>query len=408
MGLNITSGKQKTLARVVLYGVEGIGKTTLASQLDKPIFIDLEGGTNQLDVDRVYASTYQEVLQVLANLKADNMGYKTIVIDTADWLETMIIDHIVNTAGENIKSLGDFGWGAGWNKLESEWKKFLDRLTGVQMDVLILAHAELKKFEQPNEQAAYDRYSLKLSKKGSAILKEYPDALLFTNYKTIVTNNEQGVAKANGQKRMMYTTHHASWDAKNRFGLKDELPLDAKSISMIFGNTPDKPIQKQAAKQLVKTQAAMEKATVQESVKEPEKPATQTPAKEPSTDLSKLENLMELSGVSPDSVMNFLIEQGAYPKGTPITNLSEVTVNKLIAAWDDIKGQFGPAAPAKTALNELETLMKADNISAETLQVEVESQNQGKGSYTEYPEELINKLISGWKYVTNSIKEREQ
>lgn len=51
--MRITSGKVVRPQKVVIYGAEGIGKSTLAAQFPNPLFIDTEGGTAQLDVRRI-------------------------------------------------------------------------------------------------------------------------------------------------------------------------------------------------------------------------------------------------------------------------------------------------------------------------------------------------------------------
>ncbi|MBR0283530.1 MAG: AAA family ATPase, partial [Oscillibacter sp.] len=55
MRLNITSGVVRRAQKVVIYGPEGIGKSTLASKFPNPLFIDTENGTQHMDVRRVDA-----------------------------------------------------------------------------------------------------------------------------------------------------------------------------------------------------------------------------------------------------------------------------------------------------------------------------------------------------------------
>ena len=88
------------------------------------------------------------------------------------------------------------------------------------------AHAKLSKFEQPDEMGHHDRWTVKTSKQVAPLIREWCDMLLFANYKTIVVKDGDGKNaknKAQGGRRVMYTTHHPCWDAKNRDGLADEL-----------------------------------------------------------------------------------------------------------------------------------------------------------------------------------------
>ena len=98
------------------------------------------------------------------------------------------------------------------------------------------AHAKMRKFEQPDEMGAYDRWEMKLSKQVAPLLKEWCDMLLFCNYQTYVVHGDNPMekSKVQGGKRVMFTSHHPCWDAKNRHGLQDCLPLDYDSIAHIF------------------------------------------------------------------------------------------------------------------------------------------------------------------------------
>ena len=55
--MKITKGKQKTAVRAVIYGVEGIGKTSLAAGAPSPIFLGAEEGFGALAVGAPASST---------------------------------------------------------------------------------------------------------------------------------------------------------------------------------------------------------------------------------------------------------------------------------------------------------------------------------------------------------------
>lgn len=238
--ISISRGPRLRALGVVLYGPEGIGKTTLASQFPQPIFIDLEHGSDTMDVVRADApSTFEDFLELLKELKNEK-DFRTVVIDTADKLEQLITEHVLQKY--SIDSIEAPGYGKGYTYIADEFVRFLKacgELIDAGKNVVIVAHAMMRKFEQPDEMGAYDRWELKLSRKAAPLVKEWADMVLFLNYKTMVfTDKETKSKKAGGGKRVMYATHHPAWDAKNRFGLPDEMDMDFANIAQCFENVP--------------------------------------------------------------------------------------------------------------------------------------------------------------------------
>ena len=140
-------------------------------------------------------------------------------------------------ARAKVNGIEDFGYGKGYTYVKEEFAKLLDALEEVLNaghNVVVLAHAAITKFEQPDAVGNYDRWGMKTSKQVAPLLREWCDMLLFANYKTVVEKAGSGPNaknKASGGRRVLYTTHHPCWDAKNRFGLPEELPLDYASIA---------------------------------------------------------------------------------------------------------------------------------------------------------------------------------
>ena len=250
--MNISKGRELVPIKIVVYGSEGIGKTTLASHFPKPLFLDIENGTKQLDVIRVdqnfkewkqIENTLKEVDQALTN---DKNFCKTLVIDTIDVAEILLSEQIVKDANnKKITSISDFPWGGGQTKLRERMNEFLKELDNLRekhnIHIALLAHSHIKKFEKPDKTGSFDRYELKLTTKVAERIKEWCDVLLFVNYKTeiISSQNKMEKNKLIGGQRVMYTTHHNAWDAKNRFSLPEEIPLDYKSIEEIFKLSDD-------------------------------------------------------------------------------------------------------------------------------------------------------------------------
>ena len=70
--LNITSGKIDRALKVVVYGSEGIGKTTFAAAFPEPLFIDTEGGTAHMDVRRIdRPQSWDELLSIVEEGASD-------------------------------------------------------------------------------------------------------------------------------------------------------------------------------------------------------------------------------------------------------------------------------------------------------------------------------------------------
>ena len=238
MEIKITKGKIPSAVKIVLFGPEGIGKSTFASKFPNPLYIDTEGSTKQLDVARLpNPTTWSELLEEVKYVIANPNICGTLVIDTADWAEKLAIAHTVQML--KVANLADVPWGKGYEWLEQEFKNLLNLLDDViykGINVVLTAHAQIRTFYEPDNIGQYDRYELKLQKKTSPLLKEWAEMLLFANYKTqIIIDQKTGKSKGMGGNRVMYTTHTPSWDAKNRFDLAPELPFEYSAIAHIFG-----------------------------------------------------------------------------------------------------------------------------------------------------------------------------
>ena len=235
--MQITRGKIPGAYKIGLYGVEGIGKTTFAAQFPDPLFIDTEGGTAHMDVKRLpKPDAWIELLSEVDWVYNHPDCCKTLVIDTADWAERLCNEAVC--AMNKVESIETFNYGKGYVFAQEEFGRLLDKLELVRkqgIHILIVAHAMMRKFEQPEELGAYDRWELKLSKKIAPMVREWVDALLFVNYKVLVVNVDnkgaaKGKNKVQGGKRVMYTAHHSCWDAKNRFGLPEEAEFSYEVI----------------------------------------------------------------------------------------------------------------------------------------------------------------------------------
>ena len=282
--MNITRGKIPKAKKVVVYGTEGIGKSTFASQFPDPLFIDTEGSTRELDVARFDPPTSWTMLKSQVEYVGKYPDVcRTLVIDTADWAERIMIESLCREKGWD--GLEGAGYGKGYTYAAEEFGKLLNRLSDVVdkgINVVITAHAEMKKVELPEEIGSYDHWSMKTSKKVSPMIREWADMVLFANYKVMVVNVDgqgatKGKNKAQGGRRVMYTNHTPFWDAKNRYGLKEELPFEFSAISHIFASAheveaeaPKKTASRKAASQIPLPQPEEDPQVSPQSSQEPE------------------------------------------------------------------------------------------------------------------------------------------
>ena len=320
--LNITKGKIDRAQKVVIYGAEGIGKSGLAAKFPDPLFIDTEGGTAHMDVRRIEKpQSWEEMLSVVKEVAATQDVCRTLVLDTADWAEQLIVSYLCTKYKQN--SIESFGYGKGYTYLGEEFSRLLGALDTVLasgVHVVVMAHAKMRKFEQPDEMGAYDRWEMKLSKQVAPLLKEWCDILLFCNYQTFVVTSENNTQKAQGGKRVMYTSHHPAWDAKSRVPLSEVLDLDYKHIAHIFsaGQTPDA--------------ASFTQTPAQETVA----PRSQNlPEDESAVDMFR--SILQKKGVTEEEVRQVVAARGKYTLETPIDDYpEEFLYGYIIRYWDQI------------------------------------------------------------------------
>ena len=362
--MEIIKGKIKRAKKVVVYGPEGIGKSTFASRFPDPVFIDTEGSTNDMDVARLPRPTsWTRLLEEIEYVEKNPGVCKTLVIDTIDWAEQLCVEHVC--AKHNKSGIEDFGYGNGYVYTKEEFGRFLNRLTDVieaGIHVVLTAHAQLRKFEQPDEMGAYDRWELKLGKKTqsqtSPLVKEWADMLLFCNYKTysIAVDDKGKKHKAQGGKRVMYTCHHPCWDAKNRYGLPDECEFDYGLIAGIIEQTASEEQQKPApetppapkAPEPVTPSAEGKQMDLNDLKTENQPKEEATPSQGASVPKGSvfhvderlpkaLRDLMEDKLVSEEEIQTVVAGKGYYPQTTPIFNYDPDFISGvLVGAWPQV------------------------------------------------------------------------
>lgn len=234
--MKITRGRRQTAKRVVIHGVEGIGKSTLASQFPSAVVLDTEDGTNHLDVARVTVTSWADLEGSMHELIRDAQGFKTVVVDSIDWAERLLIDHLLKKA--NKRSIEDFGFGKGYTMVGEAVGRLLavcDGMVDAGLNVVLVGHTTVKRTSPPDMDEGYDRYELKLTKQSGPLVKEWADCILFANYRTKLVEGQDGRTRAKGgTERVLFTERTAAFDAKNRYGLPAELPMKIEALAALF------------------------------------------------------------------------------------------------------------------------------------------------------------------------------
>jgi hypothetical protein len=330
--MEILSGKQANALKTVIYGPEGIGKSTFAAAFPEPLFIDTEDSTKFMDVRRFRKpQSWAELLEQVRYARDTPGLCRTLVLDTADWAEQLCSDSIC--ASKKLSGIEDIGYGKGYVYLVEDFGKLLNllgELTGKGINAVLTAHAAMRKFEQPDELGAYDRWELKLQKKTAALVKEWSDLLLFANYKTmsVAVDKDGKRHKAQGGKRVMYTTHHPCWDAKNRQGLPEEMPLDFRAIAPYLFPAEPAPAPKPEPR----------------AATEPDPPPTPSPADKPTPPLpasdlpAKLIPLLKSADVTETEVREIIANKGYFTIDTawPVMEQAGFIDGWLLPWWDKI------------------------------------------------------------------------
>lgn len=355
--MKITRGIQPKPLKVVVYGPEGIGKSTFAGLFPDPLFIDTEGSTARMDVARTETPTSLAMLmQLLTEIKDNPPGCKTLVIDTIDWAERLCITAVCAKNGKT--GIEDFGYGKGYSYVFEEMGRILNLLNDIWergIHIVLTAHAAIRKFEQPDEMGAYDRWELKLINSpkcnSCAMVKEWADMVLFANYKTfaVAADKDGKKMKARGGERVMYTSHNPCWDAKNRFGLAPELPFDFGQIAHIFGSNPTPATSANPApvQQTTPTTAPTAPPTASPTPYEPLTVGDLDDFK-PIEDVGipdgippALADLMRQNNVTEQEIQLAVGMRGYFPENMPIANYPpDFIQGVLIGAWAQVFGMI--------------------------------------------------------------------
>jgi len=220
---NITRGRIAEPQKLVIYGPQGIGKSTLAALLPSPLFLDTERGTRRMNVARIDTPNLRMFDAELKALSATSAGeFQTIVVDTIDWLESRIKELVVSTV-----SAKDRSYGREESFIADHLQKRIDALSDLVdqgYNVCLLAHSTLVNVDLPDQPVAFQRYELDMGKKFCApLVKHWADHLLFLKPKLAIRQPDEGKNKGVGNgSRILCFSQTAAYDAKARASLSGE------------------------------------------------------------------------------------------------------------------------------------------------------------------------------------------
>jgi len=241
--MKIVRGKLSLPKKIVVYGADGVGKSTFAAQAPSPIFLSTESGTAHLDVARFpEVSAWKGALDALAWLHTtDGQEFETLVIDSLDWLETVCWAHVATIKGK--KNIEDLQYGKGYVFALDTWREFIAAIPE-RMNVIAIAHQQTIR-ETTADGSLIDSIGLKMNAKSAALWREWADFVLFATREVKAVSSEKmgrKVGQSNGS-RVLKTQWSAQWQAKTRAPLPDTLPLDWSAFIDALGTDPTKLIE---------------------------------------------------------------------------------------------------------------------------------------------------------------------
>jgi hypothetical protein len=235
----ITSGPIKRAKRIGIHGPPAVGKSTLASQFPNALFFDMEDGTAELDVRRIKIDGWEEYASAYETLLVDHAGVSTLVLDPVDSIEEFLRIRLCQKYRK--AGIEEFPYGKGWTYLGEEFERVLgswDVLIGKGINVVATGHTGVRRVYLPELPEPFDRYELQLYDRNAARLKQRLDALLFINWNVRTQESSSGrVRGLGGKERVIFTTHSAAYDAKNRVNLPEKLPCEFSALLPLFGNS---------------------------------------------------------------------------------------------------------------------------------------------------------------------------
>lgn len=226
--------------RILVYGPHGLGKTTFSSTFEKAILARIEDGAQNLSVPTFpgLIEAYPQMFDVIDALHEPGHPYKTLGVDSLDWLEPLVWAQLLANKKEedpekykDFDSIEDFGYGKGYAMADNLWRSVLAGFDSLRnnmgMQIVLIAHLEAKNVSLPTSEP-FDQYQIKLHKRANELFQEWADMILLLDQQTVIKKDDVGfnrkVARGTGQgQRVIFTDHRPAYKAKNRWSLPSEI-----------------------------------------------------------------------------------------------------------------------------------------------------------------------------------------
>lgn len=228
----IEKGKQRVNLLLCIAGPGGVGKSSFAADAPSVLFLPTEDGSFNLDVARLpRPKTFSEAISMIDELIKTDHEYKTLAVDSIDWLESLCHQEVCGEKG--VKGISEIPYGAGFAAAATKFQDFIQKIKTLRskMNIILICHTQIKQFNDPVTGASFDRYTLKLHDKVTALVKEAVDVLLFANFETLVKRDGLKSKAFGDGKRVMFTQYRPAHDGKSRYALPYEMALSWKEFA---------------------------------------------------------------------------------------------------------------------------------------------------------------------------------
>ncbi len=235
MSIEIRSTLREVPIRALIYGADGVGKSTLCAGAPRSVFIATEDGLSNIDAQAIEPpESWGNIIEAVDSLTSDDR-VGTIVIDSLDWAEQMLWSHIVAThtdeKGRKVKDIEGFGYGKGYVAAASEWRVLiaaLQRAGKAGKHVLLTAHAHRKTVKNPTGED-FEQMQIKLQERAAGLFREWVHIVAFAelDIATVTDKDDGGRTKGvfTGQ-RVLRTQPGSGYQGKSRLTLPAKIPLD--------------------------------------------------------------------------------------------------------------------------------------------------------------------------------------
>ncbi|MBR0880574.1 hypothetical protein ABIF65_002543 [Bradyrhizobium japonicum] len=230
------SVKKKSAAEdqpiITIYGVPKIGKSSLAAEFPRPVFIQTAAGESVpagIVADTIEVRSYNDLCEAIGALVNEEHNYATAIFDSTTGLENLI--RAEACARNGWKTIEEPGYGKGYKIAATIFLEYIDGIMTLrshrQMAVVQLGHCDISRFESPTTDP-YSRYRVNLHKDAADIIEANSDVIAFLNFKASIKKVDAGFNKQlthaeGGGTRWMFLEERPGFIAGNRFSMPAEM-----------------------------------------------------------------------------------------------------------------------------------------------------------------------------------------